>query len=165
MYQTYKNDTGADALICFTRSNINFVYPFRDKVAERIQAGFNLYLHKSEGEPTKIDSSFSFFSRESEETAKSFLDKQYPGVIACIFRTKKWKDYRTQERRIDELVLLDMYTSHDHPCIEIYSSMHTESSLSELIESISEELNIDMVKNPRLPIMSDIIMTNKTFNL
>ena len=75
MYQTYKKDIGADALICFTYSNIDFIYPFRDKVTEKIQARFNLYLHKSEGASTKIDSWFRFFARESEEKAKGLLGK------------------------------------------------------------------------------------------
>ena len=165
MYQTYKKDTGADALICFTNSNIDFIYPFRDKVTEKIQTRFNLYLHKSEGTPTEIDSWVRFFARESEETAKGLIAKKHPGFVAWIFKTKKWKDYKIEEQRINELVLLDMHTSHDHTCIEIYSSMHLEDSLSELIESVAEELNIIMVKNPRLPVMTDIIMTNKTFNL
>jgi len=165
MYQTYKKDTGADALICFSYSNIDLIYPFRDKVIEKIQAGYNWYLHKSEGAPTEIDSWFRFFAKESEETVKDLLGKKHPGFLAWMFKTKKWKDYKIEEHRIKELVSLDISTSHDHTCIEIYSSMHSEGSLSELIESIIEELNIDMVKNPRLPIMSDIIMTNKTFDL
>jgi len=165
MYKTYKKDTGADVLVCFAESNVDLIYPFRDKVAEKIQARFNLYLHKSEGAPTEIDSWFRFFARESEEKAKGLLGIKNPGFIAWMFKTKKWRDYKIEEKRINELVRLDISTSHDHTCIEIYSSMHSEESLSELIESIAEEVNIDMVKNPKLPIMSDIIMTNKTFDL
>jgi hypothetical protein len=165
MYQTYKKNTGADALICFVDSNIDFIFSFRDKITEKIQTKRNLYLYKSEGIPTEIDSWFGFFARENEETAKGLLGKKHPGFVAWMFKTKKWKDYKIEEQRIKELVLLEMHTSHDHTCIEIYSSMHSEDSLSELIENIAEELNIAMVKNPKLPVMSDIIMTNKTFDL
>ena len=165
MYQTYKKDNGADALICFIYSSIGFIFPFRDKLTEKIHVGFDLFLHKNEGVPTEIDSWFRFFARESEEAVKGLLCNKYPGIATWMFKTKKWKHYKIEERRINELVLLDMSTSHDHTCIEIYSSIHSESSLSELIESVAGELEIDMVKNAKLPVMSDIIMTNKTFDL
>ena len=60
---------------------------------------------------------------------------------------------------------MQIITSHDHTCIEINSSIHSEESLSELIEAISRELNIDMPKNNDLPSMMDIICSNRTFDI
>lgn len=66
---------------------------------------------------------------------------------------------------LEKLVLFDMSTSHDHTCIDIYSSIHSEDTLSKLIENVAKELDIDMPKNYRLPAKSGIIMTNKKFSL
>ena len=63
------------------------------------------------------------------------------------------------------MVQTQVITSHDHPCIEIYSSIHSEDSLSGLIETIAKELNVDMFKNSKLPSMNDIVMSNRTFDI
>ena len=56
-------DIGADALICFPFSNDSigwvqseFIFPFRDKLIEKISNATNLFLLKYEGEPTNADS-------------------------------------------------------------------------------------------------------------
>jgi len=168
MYQVYAKDIGADALICFPFSNDKFTFPFRDKLTEEISSTTNLYLDKNEGKPTKHDSCFRFFNLENEMLVKEFCYKEHPGLWAWILKTKKWdewKEYRKEEQKVRQLVQIEISTSHDHTCIELYSSIHSEDSLSRLIETIANELNIDMVKNPKLPSMADIIMTNRTFDI
>jgi len=165
MYQSYKKDSGTDALVCFAGSNFVSTFSFRDKLTEKILEDYNFYLHKSEGEPVKSDSWFRFFASDNEKPAKDFLDKAHPGLFAWMFKTTKWKDYKKEEQRTKKLVCLEILTSHDHTCVEIYSSIHSEDSLSRLIENVAKELNIDMLKNSKLPAMSDIIMTNRKFSL
>ncbi|MHC4111594.1 MAG: hypothetical protein ACYSUY_10990 [Planctomycetota bacterium] len=165
MYQTYKKDSGSDALVCFTSPSFESTFLFRDKLTEKIFEKYNFYLHKSEGIPVKSDSWFRFFECENEKLAKDFLYKAHPGFFAWMFKTDKWKDYKKEDQRTKNLVRLDISTSHDHTCIEIYSSIHSVDSLSRLIENVAKELGIDMPKNSKLPAMSDIIMTNKKFSL
>ena len=165
MYQTYTKDIGADAIICFPLSNDKFIFPFRDKLTEKISNSTNLYLNQNEGEPTKVDSWFRFFDPEDEVATKEFFSRKNPGFWAWILKTKKWKEYQREEQKMSQLVQIEISTSHDHPCIEVYSSIHSEEVLSGLIETIAKELNIDMPKNFKLPCMADIIMTNRTFDI
>ena len=165
MYQTYKKDDGSDALVCFPFSNCDLIFPFRDKLTEKILEEYNFYLHKSEGMPVKSDSWFRFFESENEKSAKDFIYKARPGFFAWMFKTEKWKNYKKEEQGFKKLVRFDMSTSHDYTCIDIYSSIHSEDTLSKLIENVAKELDIDMPKNSKLPAMSGIIMTNKKFSL
>jgi len=173
MYQTYTKDIGADALICFPFSNdamgwvhSKFIFPFCDKLTEKISKTTNLYLLKYEGEPTNADSWLLFFNSEDDIILRNeFYSKYSIGFWADIFKTKKYKELKREEQKIEQLVQTQVITSHDHPCIEIYSSIHSEDSLSGLIETIAKELNVDMFKNSKLPSMNDIVMSNRTFDI
>jgi hypothetical protein len=165
MYQTYTKDIGADGLICFPFSNVKFIFPFCDKLTEKICSTTNLYLNRCEGEPKKSDSWFRFFNSADEMTAKEFFSKKHPGFWACALKTKTGKEYKSEEQKIRQLVQIEIVTSHDHTCIEVYSSKHSEDLLSELIENVAKELRIDMPKNSELPSMTDIIMTNRRFGV
>jgi hypothetical protein len=163
MYQTYTKDIGADALLCFPFSNDKFIFPFRDKLTEKISNATNLYLLKNEGEHTRQDSWFLFFNSEDDIIFRDeFYSKYSIGFWDYIFKTKKYKEFKKEE---EKLVQIDIITNHDYPCIEVYSSIHSEDSLSGLIETIARELNIDMPKNSKLPSMTDIIYTNRTFDI
>ena len=73
MYQTYTKDIGADAIICFPFLNDKFIFPFRDKLTEKISKETNLYLLENEGEPTEVDSWFLFFNSEDINFILSIL--------------------------------------------------------------------------------------------
>jgi len=166
MYQTYAKDIGADALICFPFSNDEFIFPFRDKVSEKISKETNLYFLKYEGEPTEADSWLLFFNSEGDAVIREKIYSKHSwGFWDYIFKTKKYKEFKKEEQKIEQLVQAEIITSHDHTCIEIYSSIHSENSLTGLIEASAMELNIDILKNDKLPSMKDIICSNRTFNI
>jgi hypothetical protein len=173
MYQTYPKDIGADALICFPFSNdafgwfqSKFIFPFRDKLTEKISNATNLYLLKYEGKPTNADSRLLFFNSEDDIIFwEEFDSKHSAGFWDDIFKTKKYKEFKREEQKIEQLVQIQIITNHDHPCLEVYSSIHSEDSLSGLIETIARELIIDMPKNSKLPSLTDIICTNRTFDI
>jgi hypothetical protein len=93
---------------------------------------------------------------------EEFDSKHSSGFWDWIF---KYKELKREEQKIEQSVQTQIITSHDHPCIEVYSSIHSEDSLSGLIETIARELNIDMLKNSKLPTMKDIICSNRTFDI
>jgi len=166
MYQTYTKDIGADAIICFPFSNDKFIFPFRNKLTEKISKETNLYLLKNEGEPTRDDSWFLFFNSEDDIIFRDeFYSKYSIGFWDYIFKTKKYKDFIKEEKKIEQLVQAQIITSNDHACVEINSSIHSVESMSGLIEAIARGLNIDMAKNNDLPSMRDIICSNRTFDI
>lgn len=173
MYQTYTNDVGADALICFPFSDdtngwghSRLIFPFRDLLTEKISNESNLCLLKNEGNPTNADSWFLFFSSEDDIISRDeFFSKYSYGFWDYIFKTRTYKAYKREEEKIEQLVKVQIMTSHDHPCIEVYSSIHAEDSLSRAVEAVAGQLNIDMPKNSKLPSMTDIIRSNRTFDI
>ena len=172
MYQTYSKDWGADALICFPFSkdamgwcHSKFIFPFRNKLIETILKATNLYLLKYEGEPTNADSRLLFFYSEDDLILIDEFSKHPTGFWDWIFKTKNYKEFIKEEKKIESLIQIQIITSHDHPCIEVLSSIHSEDSLSSLIETTARELNIDMSKNSKLPSMTDIICSNRTFDM
>jgi hypothetical protein len=173
MYQTYAKDKGADALICFPFSNdamgwshSRLIFPFRDNLTAKISKATNLYLLKYEGEPTNADSRFLFFNSKDEIILRDEFYSIHSTVLwDWIFKTKKYKEFIKEEKKIEHLIQIQMITSHDHPCIEVHSSIHSEDSLSTLIDTTARELNIDMPKNSKLPSKTDIICSNRTFNI
>ena len=166
MYRTYRKDKGSNAIICFTDEvPSKSVFLFRDKLANKVSEVYDLFIIKFKGEPTPADSWFRLFEKQDERIVKSFFNRKGPGVFASIFKTEKWRNYKREEEKINQLVRFELMTSHDHPCIEVYSSIHSEDELSELIESVATDLNIDMPKNLNLGSMAEIIMSNHSFDL
>ena len=164
MYQTYKKDTGVDALICFARWD-KVILKFRDHLFNKIGKSNEFFLDKSEGEPTPIDSNLRLFAKDCEDRVRDFNGKKIPNIFAVIFNRRKVKGYFEEAKQIARLASFDVSTSHDHPCIEIYSSLHSEEELSHLIDNVATELNIEMLKNCNLPSIENILYTNRSFDI
>gem|GEM_PF-6442460 len=165
MYQVYEGDECRTALICFGRREGVSVFAVRDVLAEKVSATDLLYVYRDQGHPTPLDSWFGFFTKKDEQAARKFLTREAPGLLARLVRSRKWKDYGSERERIMSLVRFELTTSHDHPCIEVSSSIHSIEELSELIEATAAELSIDMRRNPRLPPISGVLFTNRSFRL
>jgi len=161
MYQTYRTSKGTDALICFPFSEIDFIFIFRDSLSDKICESTDLYLHTSEGRPTSADSQLAFFPTEHEGTVRGFFEKKPPS----IFSFRKKASYLAERVKINRLVQIGIETSHDFPCIIIETSIHSEDILSEIIDGVSKQLDIEMPKNNKLGPIRNIVMSNKTFPL
>jgi hypothetical protein len=165
MYRTYGKDKGADALVCFVKWDGKLILKFRDQLFSQIQRTSEFFLDKSEGKPTPIDSCFQLFEKHNENRAKEFHKKKPPGIWARILNARKAREYFAEAKAIFELASFSISTSHDHPCIEIHSTLHSEEELSRLIDKTATELKIEMAENCKLPPMRHILYTNRTFEI
>ncbi len=164
MFQTYKSEKGADALICFPFSEVDYILPLRDKLAEIIIKSKNLNLHKVLDSHYDIDSHFKFYLKEDEKTVKDFHQKEWPGIVSWVFKTKKYLTYKAEEEKIKKLIRIEAETSHDFPCIIINSSILTEEEIFQFIEQAANKLNLKVPKNSNLGPIKDIVTSNHSFN-
>jgi hypothetical protein len=56
-------------------------------------------------------------------------------------------------------------TSHDFPCVVIHSRLHSEVTLSKLIQEIAKDLGIEIVRNPQLGPIAEVVTSNRSYNL
>lgn len=165
MYQVYAGDERANGLICFSCTKPDPVFLFRDALANKISADRDLVACKDQGHPTPLDSWFGFFKEEDAQAAESFFERDCPGVLARLWRSRKWKDFEAEKKRIMSLVELELNTSHDYPCIDVYTRMYSTEELSKTIEHVAGDLNIDMPRNLQLPPIDRVLFTNRSFDL
>ena len=165
MYRTYKKDTGVDALICFARWDDKVIFKFRDHLFDKIGKSNEFFPVKSEGKSLPLDSYFRLFAKDCEYRVRDFYGQKIPNIFAVIFNRRKAKEYFEEAKQIARLASFDVITSHDHPCIEIYSSLYSEEELSRLIGNVAAELNIEMLKNCNLPSIENILYTNRSFDI
>ena len=165
MYQTYKKDTDTGALICFSSEYEKSIFQFRNRLVDSIEGINESFLYESEGKPTSFDSCLRLFPKIHKNRVEDFYRKKSPNIFAIIFNTRKAREYFLEAEEIAQLASLDISTSHDHPCIEIYSTLYSEEKLSQLINTVAAELNIKMAKNINLPAAADIIMSNRSFDM
>lgn len=165
MYRTYSKAEGADGLVCFSEWIKDILFEFRDRLTDEIIERYQLCANRAQGDPTELDSWYRFFTKEDEDAVNAFIGSRRPGVFAWIFQTKKWKDYKTEDERIKGLIRLELFTSHDYPCIDVYCSFLSEGSLAELIDKTARETQIEMKRNENLPSMADVIMSNRSFDI
>jgi hypothetical protein len=161
MYQTYKTSRGTDALIGLPFSEIDLIFQIRDSLSNKICESNDMFLHKAEGKPTPADSDLLFFPKQHEKTVQDFFTKKAPGILSL----RKKASYLVERLRIIRLAQIRIETSHDFPCIIIGTSIHSENKLSEIIDSVSKQLDIELPKNNKLGPIRNIVMSNRSFSL
>lgn len=165
---TLRENVRTSALVCFAKPEESVIFPFRDQLLDRVVDMIGgiaeCYVHREQGAPTAVDSSIWLFSRADESRARQFVSTKSPGLLALIFRTRGWRLWKQEYRAILALTLLDMETSHDHPCIELYSSMHSENEVASLVSDTATGLGVPMRRIFTLPDMNAVIMSNAHYD-
>lgn len=165
IYQIYSQDSKIEALICFSRDiGFELILAMRDKISDYVLSKQGLFLYKVETKGKIIDSWFKFFDRNVENAVKDFFSQKYPGMFACLFNSRKWREYKEEEDRINQLARFVLNTSHDFPCIVAASLINSAEELAGMIESAARELNISMSKSTNLGSISNVLMSNRTFD-
>ena len=163
MYQVYPSEYGADALMCFPISQSEFIFPFRDKLTETILEKGNLQVHKAQGYPFPPDSTFHFYSEDHAISVKEFLQKKRPSFFSHLLNSDKWATFKREEELVDEMIDAKIETSHDFPCIVIRSHIHSEESLSELMQEVARDLKMNMPRNTHLGLIEEVVTSNRSF--
>jgi len=175
MYKIWRKNGRLECLICFEKESVNNIFNFRDILTLFLIEERELKVIKEEGEPTEWDSCFYFFGKDKINYAMKIypLDIQkHPGILHQIFKTQKYKDFLGKYQKIlkdkaefEEMADLIIYTSHDHPCIEIYGKIDFEVELNNYIKKASLKLGIKIYKNENLDNIPNIICSNKTYSI
>lgn len=165
MYNTYRTERGVSAMVCFQFSEDELRFPFRDELAAAVIEAANLDMHKSEGSPYPVDSWLRFFADRDSGDVYNFVARKLPSFLSRILTDSIWRDYCKERERIKQMIRFELSTSHDNTCIEVNSTIHTDQSLSELIETVAGRIDIEMPKNNGLPPISKLFFSNKSFDL
>ena len=165
MYQVYTTESRSEAVVGFPTDQIPSIFPFRDRLAKLILREPDLGMHKIEGIPLALDSLCRFFPKQEEPVVKKLDAMKYPGIFACLFKTNRWFAYKSQEKEVERVTRVEMETSHDFPCLIIYSSIHSEEALSDLVQNVSREMGLSISRNKKLGPIDDIVTSNRRFKL
>jgi len=166
MFWCWENENITRAIIGFTRKDISLIFIFRDKLAAKIsEDNKRLFLRKTEGRPTPADSLFCFYTNEDKKQLEELLNKPAPRSLFWYpFRKHLYKDWIDSQNLILELAEVTMETSHDFPCIDIYSSVHSSDKLYQSIRKTSEEISMNFFENPELQQIKNLL-TNRSFDV
>lgn len=162
-------DTKAAALICFAEWKESTVFPFRDELFNNISSSIGgadkYYVGRQQGAPTTRDSYIWLFAKADEDRVSRFNERKHPGLLANLFRKNEVRLWEEEHTAIMALQKVSIETSHDHPCIELYSAFHSKEKLSELISAAALQQNVAMDEVLTLPDMASVIMSNALFPL
>lgn len=165
MYQVYPSKKGVDVLVCFPVAQFGSIFLFRDKLTEALLKVGNIQVHKVQGHPLPPDSHFLFFSENHAAPVKEFLQKKYPGFVSRLLNTAEWVSFQDKKRLAGKMIDIEIATSHDFPCIVVTSHIHTEKTISDLIQETAEGLGINLARNMRLGFIKDVVTSNESFSL
>ena len=144
----YKVFDDKSAVICFTRTSLDKLFVLRDKMSELILQKIKLYVYKTEGKPLPIDSWIRFFNISEKEQIETFKKMQRPNILIIIFNAKPWRQYKKQKELINKLMLFDMETSHEFPCLAINkNNIFSKNELIEIIEKAAKIINLEIYYN------------------
>jgi hypothetical protein len=163
MYQIYVKSDEREALVCFEPKHSHQIHLFYDLLASKLISIHDLIEHKVIGGPTPADAWSRYFFKKEQENIWPLLEQTPPNFFQQIFKTSKWEIYLRNQSAIAQQVVLEIETSHDHPCIELHDRLHPESEIASFIESTALELNISVSRNSDLPSIRAIIMSNHKF--
>ncbi len=112
-----------------------------------------------------MDSYIWLFDKADEDRVSRFNERKHPGLLANLFRKNEVRLWEEEHRAIMALQKVSLETTHDHPCIELYSSFHSKEELSELISATAARQKVTMDEVFMLPDMASVIMSNSRFPL
>lgn len=165
MFWCWENEDVTRAIIGFTREDIRSIFVFRDKLTAKIlEDNEEIFLRKTEGNPTPADSWFKFYSKRDKNRIEELFDMANPGFFAFLFRIQRYKDWIDTQNLISKLAKVIMETSHDFPCIDIYSNIHSSDKLKQLIKKTAEEISMNFFENPELQQIKNLL-TNRSFDI
>jgi hypothetical protein len=165
MYQVYPSDNGTDALVCFPVAQSESIFLFRDQLAEALLKISGIKVNRAQGYPLPPDSIFRFYSERHAKSVEEFLQKKRPGFFSRLLNTAEWATFQKEENSVGEMVDTEIETSHDFPCIVVHSRVHSEKSMSELLEEVAKELKMTLPRNHRLGTIRETVTSNQRFEL
>lgn len=165
MYQIYPKDNGVDAIVCFPFAQLGAIFPFRDKLAVALLKIAGIRVNKAQGYPLAADSTFRFYSENHSRSVEEFLQRKEPGLFSRIMRNAEWASFQKEKRSVGEMINIEIETSHDFPCIVICSCIHSEESMSALLQEVANDLRMSLSRNVHLGSIRDIVMSNQSFEL
>ena len=164
MYQVYPTDNGADALVCFPFAQSESIFLFRDKLTEALLKIGNIQVHRAQGYPLPPDSTFRFYSENHAISVEKFLQKKRQSFFSRLMNSAEWVSFQKEERLVGKMIDTEIETSHDFPCVIIHSHIHSEKTISELIQKIAKDLKMDMPRNTQLGLIEEVVTSNWSFN-
>ena len=165
MYHVYGTESDSEALVGFPDSFTDKIFPFRDRLTDLLGENTDCFMVKNEDEPCPgVDSCFRAYRSENKEQILKFSKRQPPGFLHQLFSTSVWRSYLSERDVIDNLILYELETSHDHPCLIVESYVHQPDLLAEVIERVSNELDLTIQRNHDLMPFNRIICSNKVFS-
>ena len=85
-------------------------------------------------------------------------------LLKIIFNSKPWRQYKKQRELNYELMLFDLETSHDFPCLAINkNNLFSKEELIEIIEEAAKSIHIEIYYNNNFNNIHDVVWTNKRF--
>jgi hypothetical protein len=165
LFQTFTTDGGASAFIGFPVDRFDQMYNFRDMLREEIQGiTGNQYRSDIHGPWDDIDVQIRFFDSKDEGTINSFYSKPPPGCLASLLHSGSYAAYKAEEAKIKPLIKIEIFTSHDWPCVVIENRILTVDSIAQIIKKVSGNLNMRIVRSNFSFPMNAILMSNREFD-
>jgi hypothetical protein len=165
MYQIYSSDHGTDAIICFPSSQLEAIFPFRDKLAEELLKIDSIRVNQTQGSPLPPDSAFRFYREAHALSVEEFLQKRYPSFLSRIMNNAEWVSFQKEEKLVSEMIDVEIETSHDFPCVVVHSRIHSEESMSALLQTVARDLKMTLPRNIDLGPIRNIVISNERFEL
>ncbi|MBI5353433.1 MAG: hypothetical protein HZB50_12405 [Chloroflexi bacterium] len=165
MYQVYPYDNGVDVLVCFPFAQLELSFPFRDKLTKSILQIGNMEVHRTEGYPLPLDSTFRFYSKKHAIPVEKFLRMNPPGLFSRLINSPEWVSFQDEERLVSKMIDIEIETSHDFPGIVVNSRIHSEITISDVIQETAKGLEINLPRNKRLGFIKDVVTSNGSFGL
>ena len=165
MYQVYPSDNGANALVCFPFTQSESIFLFRVKLTKALLRIEQIQVHKTQGYPLPPDSIFRFYSENRAKSVEEFLQKKYPSFFSRLLNTTEWVSFQKEEKLIVEMIDAEIETSHDFTCIVVHSRIHSEESMSELLQEVAKDLKIALPRNNNLGTIRNVVTSNQRLEL
>jgi len=148
MFKIWERKNHIEFLICFTAAiSLEDLFKFRDLLIKIVDKKNTLKALKDEGDPTPRDSACWLFESKDFEQVNNLREG-----------TKNTNEEPL--KRVCDLSVFYLETSHDHPCLEGRSKMLTKPEMMREIEDVSSQLKIEMIYNDELPEINAIIRSN-----
>lgn len=158
IYHAHNGIKGTIVLVSFSSDQFEQMPSFRSALHEVVKKATGLQYRIDTGVYEDIDVDIKYFDSNDADKVNSFYSKPWPGCFSWLFRTRYYREHKSEEAKVKQLIKIEISTSHDGPWFLIIKSPFTEEEIAQFFEKVGDNLQLDIAREEiASPFVSTII--------
>jgi len=160
IYQVYNSNNRTIAFVSFSLEQFDQMPFFRSRLHDAVKTATELQYRIDTGLYEDIDVNIRYFDSKDADIVNNFYSRPWPGCFSWLFRTRYYREHKSEEIKVKQLIQIEISTSHDGPWFLIMESPFAEDEIAQYFEKVANDLRLDITRGEISSFAESIILKN-----